>query len=300
MLRATIGNGGKRLRNRQETRAATRAGGKTAEAAIKQIASQELQAEKVRIEEWKQNVMQDVMRELQAMKQTKGEAMEAQRQSFQMELKKVREELQQVESRSMMLEDEIRSLKSQKQAPQQRPAQNTPASEKTPDATAKRQKVNNSKVVDEEEIRGSQSREDTSSPPASIHPVGKPRAEKQSYASIAMSKPAQNPEQPWTQVNHGNQKSIGKRPRSTVESEQLGRRILFSREQANEKKSKADLMLALNEALQKVGEEAHMRFSRVRYALSRAISALLTDREGKCQIGNPSTVELVDSSYKDS
>lgn len=50
--------------------------GKTAEAAIKQIASQELQVEKVRIEEWKKNVMQDVLRELQAMKQTQGEGME--------------------------------------------------------------------------------------------------------------------------------------------------------------------------------------------------------------------------------
>lgn len=227
VLRATSGNGAKRLRNRQETRATTRAGGKTAEAALKQIASQELQAEKARIEEWKQNVMQDVMRELQAMKQTQGEAMEAQRQSFQMELEEVRDELQQVESRSMMLEDKIESLKTQKQAPQQRPAQNTPASEKTPDAATKRQKVNNSKSVDEEEMRGSQSREDTSSPPASIHPVGKPRAEKQSHASIAMSKPAQNPEQLWTQVNYGNRKSMGKRPSSTVESEQLGRRILF-------------------------------------------------------------------------
>ena len=61
--------------------------------------------------------MQDVMQELQAMIQTQGEAMEAQRQGFQMELEKVREELQQVMSRPMMLEDEIRSLKTQKQAP---------------------------------------------------------------------------------------------------------------------------------------------------------------------------------------
>ena len=98
VLRATSGNGAKRLKNGQETRATTRAGGKTAKAAIKQIVSQELQAEKVRIEEWKQNVMQDVMRELQAMKQTQGEAMEAQRLGFQMELEKVREELQQVKS----------------------------------------------------------------------------------------------------------------------------------------------------------------------------------------------------------
>ena len=41
--------------------------------------------------------------------------------------------------------------------------------------------------------------------------------------------------------------------------------------------SEADLMLALNEALQKVGENIYTRFCRVRYSLSRAISALLTE-----------------------
>ena len=115
VLRATSGNAAKRLKNRQETRVTTRAG-KIAEAAIKQIASQELQVEEVRIEEWKQNVMQDVVRELQAMKQTQEEAMEVQRRGFQMELEKVRGELQRVESRSMMLENEMKSLKTQKQA----------------------------------------------------------------------------------------------------------------------------------------------------------------------------------------
>lgn len=53
--------------------------GRTAEAAIKQKASQELQVEKVRIKEWKRNVMEDVLRELQVMKQTQEEAMVVQR-----------------------------------------------------------------------------------------------------------------------------------------------------------------------------------------------------------------------------
>ncbi len=60
MLQATCGNAAKQLRNRQETRVTTRAG-RTAEAAIKQIASQELQVEKVRIKEWKKKVMEDVL-----------------------------------------------------------------------------------------------------------------------------------------------------------------------------------------------------------------------------------------------
>lgn len=42
--------------------------------------------------------------------------------------------------------------------------------------------------------------------------------------------------------------------------------------------SEADLMLALNEALQKAGEGLDTRFSRVRYALSGAISTLLTEK----------------------
>ncbi len=41
--------------------------------------------------------------------------------------------------------------------------------------------------------------------------------------------------------------------------------------------SEADLMLALNEALQKAGESIHTRFCRVRYAPSEAVSALLTE-----------------------
>ena len=98
---------------------------------IKQIASQELQVEKVRIEEWKKNVIQDVLRKLQAMKLTQGKAMEVQKRGVQMELEKVREELQQVKSRSVMLEKEIKSLKTQKQTPKQRADQNTPVIEKS-------------------------------------------------------------------------------------------------------------------------------------------------------------------------
>ena len=90
VLKATSGNAAKRLKVRQETRATTKAE-KSAEAAIKQIAAQELQIKKGRMQEWKQVVMQEVARELQAIKQAHKEAIEVQRQSFQMELEKVRE-----------------------------------------------------------------------------------------------------------------------------------------------------------------------------------------------------------------
>ena len=75
----------RRLKLRQETRGTTRAS-KSAEAAIKQIVAQELQAEKGRMQEWKQVVMREVARELQGIRQAHEEAIEAQRHSFQMEL----------------------------------------------------------------------------------------------------------------------------------------------------------------------------------------------------------------------
>lgn len=65
--------------------------------------------------------------------------------------------------------------------------------------------------------------------------------------------------------------------KSNVKIEDQGRRILFPRI-LGEQKSEADLMLALNEALQKAGEGPDTRFIRVKYAPSGAISALLTDQ----------------------
>ena len=76
VLKITSGNVTKRLKARQDTRVATRAT-KNAEATIKQIAAQELQAEKVRMQEWKQNVMVEVAHELQVMKAAQAEEMEA-------------------------------------------------------------------------------------------------------------------------------------------------------------------------------------------------------------------------------
>lgn len=66
-LKATSGNAAKRLNMRQKTRVITRSN-KNAEAAIKQIATQELQVEKGRTQEWKQIVIQEVARELHAIR----------------------------------------------------------------------------------------------------------------------------------------------------------------------------------------------------------------------------------------
>ena len=102
---------------------------------------------------------------------------------------------------------------------------------------------------------------DATSTPAPTDSSVKSSVEKRSYTSIAASKPVQNSNQPWTQVSYGNRKPSGSHKTTAIE-EQMGRRILFPRNQEGQKKSEADLMLALNEALQKAGEESHVRFCR--------------------------------------
>lgn len=54
--------------------------------------------------------------------------------------------------------------------------------------------------------------------------------------------------------------------------------MIFRRESASSQKSEADLMLVLNESLQKAGIPAYIRLSRVGYSQSGAISALLTEK----------------------
>lgn len=82
------------------------------------------------------------------------------------------------------------------------------------------------------------------------------------------------PGKAWTKVTYKNQNHITK-PNAKIEDQ--GRRILFPRV-VGEQKSEADLMLALNEALQKAGEGLDTRFIRVKYVPSEAISALLTEQ----------------------
>ena len=106
VLKVASGNAPKRLKSSQETRATTRAG-KTAEAAVKLLANKELQIEKARMEGWKQMVMTEVALELQGIKQTHEEEMGKQRYDLQLELEKVKEKLEIVESRAVLLEQEV-------------------------------------------------------------------------------------------------------------------------------------------------------------------------------------------------
>ena len=53
---------------------------------------------------------------------------------------------------------------------------------------------------------------------------------------------------------------------------------MFPHKGGGEFKSELDLMLVLNESLQKAGVDPKVRFSQVRYAPSESISALLLEK----------------------
>ena len=99
-----------------------------------------------------------------------------------------------------------------------------------------------------------------------------------SYVSVAATQPTQSSSQPWTKVKYESRKNGTPNLGTEVNFEQRGRRILFPRQNDSKLKSKANLMLVLNEALQKAGIETKVCFSRVRYAPSGSISALLTEK----------------------
>lgn len=110
VLEATSGTAAKQSKMGQETRVTARAG-KTAEAAVKHVATQELQ-----MEEWKQEVMLEVAHELQAIRKAQQEAMEVQRRAFQLELERVKGDLELAALRSTALEKELESLRTQNPA----------------------------------------------------------------------------------------------------------------------------------------------------------------------------------------
>ncbi len=269
VFKPTSGNAAKRLRMRQETREETR-NGKTVEATLQQIASQEFQAEKGKMQIWKQMIMREVAHELQAIK----ESAEAREKRFQVEIEIVREQLHEMEVKSARLESEIALFQAKEQESSQQLSKKTAAKGKN-------------QVQPTEQRKGFEN----SAPPIGekIHPAQNPRSEnvtptphssakntpKRNYASVAAAKPAQAPEHPWTQVVHKNRKQQATKPNVKIEDQ--GRRILFPRS-LGQQKAEADLMLALNEALQKAGEGLDTRFIRVKYAPSGAISALLTEQ----------------------
>lgn len=81
-LKATSGKVTKRLGTRQETPGAIRAS-KNGATPIQQIATQERQVEKLRMQEWKRKIIAEVAHELQVMKGAQAEAMDAQREEME-------------------------------------------------------------------------------------------------------------------------------------------------------------------------------------------------------------------------
>ena len=133
VFKATSGNVAKRLWTRQETRSTIKSG-KTAKAAIKQIATQKYQVEKEKMKAWKQRIKQEVAQEL-AVWQAYEEAIETQRYDFWVELEGVNERLHQVEAQSTTFENEIKALKAQKYAANQRSTQDIPKTPMAPSNT---------------------------------------------------------------------------------------------------------------------------------------------------------------------
>ena len=150
--------------------------------------------------------------------------------------------------RSPTLENEIKGLTTQKYAPNQRGTKDTP---KTPMAPPNTRPTEASK---------------TTGP------------SRKSYAQIVASSSARSAtENAWTEVTGGNRKRKSTTP-NLPKLEPEKRRVIFRRESASSQKSEADLILVLNESLQKAGIPAYIRFSRVRYSQPGAISALLTEK----------------------
>ena len=215
--------------------------------------------------------MEEVARELQGIRRAQEEAIEAQRQSFQAELERLEKAW---DEKSKLLEDEIKLLKNSKQYPAPKVADPMLGKKlaQSNHANTNRQKLGN---VSNPFTIPSSSKVTSRKPSAK----STKRIEKQSYAAVVVSTPSQIPEQPWTQVKYKNCKPNQQYSElSTLNTEYQRRRILFPWKKTRQQMSEADLMLALNKALARAEERVDIRFLRVKYSLSGAVFALLTEK----------------------
>lgn len=211
VLKVTSGNVTKRLGTRRETRVTTQASKNTA-TTTSQMATQERHAEKFRIQEWKRKTMAEFAYELQVIRSTQTEEMEAQRQGFEMKLGMMGERLELCEAKASSLTDEIDALKGKGA----RSDQDLPAAKKK-SAAKKAQTTSDIEQIDEqaneqvdEQVEESENREISAEDEslassqnqahkacvsASVVDVKK-RIQKQSYAAVASSTPVKIPEQP--------------------------------------------------------------------------------------------------------
>lgn len=134
-----------------------------------------------------------------------------------------------------------------------------------------------------EEREGTQEFQPMETPKINASPLSQPQqnrsdVSRKSYAQLVKANPTRlSSEEPWTKVKYTNKKH-GTTKKGAQNQEPGGKRILFPREEAKAKRSEEDIMLALNEALQKVGEPASIRVSRIGYSQSGAILTLLTEK----------------------
>lgn len=253
------------MKSRLTTRAV-----KSAEAAIRQYATQE----KEKMQEWKENVKEEVAHELRAIWQAHEGAMEAQRQNFQLELERVGEIF---ETKTALLESEIKLLKAVGPQPPQKSPPTKGNSTTSSNGQGERERSQT------EEREGIQEFSSMEINPANTSPPSQPTQNRsgvlrKSYAQVVKDNPTRSSvEKPWTEVKYTNKKNETAK-KGTHNQEPGGRRILFPRKEAQPQKSEEDIMLALNEALQKAGEPASVRVSRIGYSQSGAISALLTEK----------------------
>ncbi len=201
VFKPTNGNATKRLRMRQETREVTR-NSKTAEATLEKIASQEFQAEKGKMQVWKQMIMQEVAHELQIIK----ESAKAQKEHFEKEMEVVKEQSQEMEAKSMRLEKELGFFKAKEQKSGQHKGKDTSIAKKNLEQPKKKTPESSTEPIEEREVLPIQSRRNKEFTPAQ-QPSPAKNGQKWNYALVAASKLAQAPENPWTQVMYKNYKS---------------------------------------------------------------------------------------------
>lgn len=196
VFKLTSGNATKRLRMKQETRGTTRAD-RTAEAILKQIATQEFQAKKGKMQIWKQVIMQKVAHELQTIRKTHKKSLEAQRECFRMEMEGVTEKLEQIEGKSARLEIEIGFLKVKEQILSQQLGRDAPAIKKN-QAQPKEQRKSLEEAaesIEKEEVLSSYSpKKRGSASVLNFNPIKD--VNNRNYISVVASKPVQVPERP--------------------------------------------------------------------------------------------------------
>lgn len=110
--------------------------------------------------------------------------------------------------------------------------------------------------------------------PSSKHQENRQRT----YVTVAVTKLMQNSSQSWIKISYRTWKNRIYKSVLEVKVEQFGYSILFPQKNSNQFKSEADLMLALDETLQKAGVKAKVQFSRVQYISSRSILVLFIEK----------------------